>query len=97
MCTDLVDEEISIGIMLTGGELAAAVVAEAVIRLVPGLLDEDRSLKNPLRLPEHSPVYPPACIEAWRCRRYFIGEPRRDRVLAAPAGFAAHIENVLIY
>ena len=41
VCTDLVDEEISIGdYVLTGGELAAAVVAEAVIRLVPGLLDE---------------------------------------------------------
>ena len=42
VCTQLVDEEISIGdYVLAGGELAAAVVAEAVIRLVPGLLDEE--------------------------------------------------------
>ncbi|MEW5785854.1 MAG: tRNA (guanosine(37)-N1)-methyltransferase TrmD [Bacillota bacterium] len=37
----LVDEELSIGdYVLTGGELAAAVVTDAVVRLVPGLLEE---------------------------------------------------------
>ena len=37
----LVDEEISIGdYVLTGGELAAAVVVDAVVRLAPGLLEE---------------------------------------------------------
>lgn len=38
----LVDEEISIGdFVMTGGELAAAVVVDAVIRLLPGFLAEE--------------------------------------------------------
>ena len=38
----LVDEELSIGdYVLTGGELPAMVVADAVVRLLPGLLDEE--------------------------------------------------------
>lgn len=37
----LVDDEISIGdFILTGGELAAAVVVDAVVRLLPGFLEE---------------------------------------------------------
>ncbi len=40
----LVDEEISIGdYVMTGGELAAAVVVDAVIRLLPGFLAEEAS------------------------------------------------------
>lgn len=40
----LVDEEISIGdFVLTGGELAAAVVVDAVVRLLPGFLAEEAS------------------------------------------------------
>jgi tRNA (guanine37-N1)-methyltransferase len=36
---DLVDDEISIGdYVLTGGELAAAVIIDAVVRLLPGVL-----------------------------------------------------------
>ncbi len=42
--TALVDEEISIGdFVLTGGELAAAVVVDAVVRLLPGFLAEEAS------------------------------------------------------
>lgn len=38
----LVDEELSIGdYILTGGELAALVVADAVIRLIPGVINPD--------------------------------------------------------
>lgn len=38
----LVDDEISIGdFILTGGELAAAIVVDAVVRLLPGFLEED--------------------------------------------------------
>ena len=38
----MVDEEISIGdFVLTGGELAAAVVVDAVVRLLPGFLAEE--------------------------------------------------------
>jgi len=41
----LVDEEISIGdYVLTGGELAAMVVTDAVVRLVPGVLGDKNSL-----------------------------------------------------
>ena len=40
----LVDEEISIGdFVLTNGALAAAVVCDAIIRLLPGALGDDRS------------------------------------------------------
>lgn len=42
-----VDGEISIGdFVLTGGELAAAVIADAVIRLLPGALGKGESVKN---------------------------------------------------
>lgn len=40
----LVDEELSIGdYVLTGGELAAMVVTDAVVRLMPGVLGKDES------------------------------------------------------
>lgn len=44
ICDDLVDHEISIGdYILTGGELAAMIVIEAVTRLVPGVLGGEDS------------------------------------------------------
>lgn len=40
----LITREISIGdYVLTGGELAAAVMADAVVRLVPGVISDDQS------------------------------------------------------
>ena len=43
----LVDEEISIGdYVLTGGELAALVVIDAVTRLIPGALGDERSIEE---------------------------------------------------
>lgn len=43
----LVDEEISIGdFVLTGGELPALVIIDAVVRLIPGVLGDEESLKN---------------------------------------------------
>lgn len=42
--TSLVTREISIGdFVLTGGELAAAIVVDAVVRLVPGVLNDSES------------------------------------------------------
>ena len=42
--TEIVDEEISIGdYVLSGGELAAAVVCDAVIRLIPGAISDETS------------------------------------------------------
>lgn len=41
---DYVDEEISIGdYVLTGGELGAAVITDAVVRLLPGVLGKEES------------------------------------------------------
>lgn len=41
---ELIDEEISIGdFVLTGGELPALVMIDAVVRLVPGVLGDERS------------------------------------------------------
>jgi len=43
----LVDEEISIGdYILTGGELPAAILTEAIIRLIPGVLGKSDSLRK---------------------------------------------------
>jgi len=45
--TALVDDEISIGdYVLTGGELVAAVVVDAVVRLLPGVLAEEASTEE---------------------------------------------------
>lgn len=42
-----VDEEISIGqYVLTGGELPAAIIADSVTRLIPGVLKKDDATKN---------------------------------------------------
>jgi tRNA (guanine37-N1)-methyltransferase len=42
-----VDEEISIGdFILTGGELAAAVIIDSITRLIPGVLGKPESLRN---------------------------------------------------
>lgn len=43
----LVDEELTIGdYVLTGGELPAMVVADAIIRLIPGVIKEESSLNE---------------------------------------------------
>jgi len=43
----LVDEEISIGdYVLTGGELPAMVLIDSIVRLIPGVLGEKKSLKS---------------------------------------------------
>ncbi len=44
---ELVDEEISIGdYVLTGGEIPAMVLVDAVVRQIPGVVKEDESLVN---------------------------------------------------
>lgn len=66
----LITHEISIGdYVLSGGELAAAVVADAVIRLIPGVLNDETSaltdsFQDNLLAP---PVYTrPATYNGWR-------------------------------
>lgn len=47
ICCDLIDDEISIGdFVLTGGELAAMVIIDTVIRLIPGVLGSTLSASN---------------------------------------------------
>ena len=47
ICQDLVDEEVSIGdYVMTGGELAATVIIDAVTRLLPGVLGGDESAEK---------------------------------------------------
>jgi tRNA (guanine37-N1)-methyltransferase len=65
----LITKEISIGdYVLSGGELAAAVVADAVIRLLPGVLNDETSaltdsFQDGLVAP---PVYTrPATYKGW--------------------------------
>lgn len=55
----LVDEEISIGqYVLTGGELPAMVVVDAVVRLIPGVLGKKESLKEESFLEDNFLEYP---------------------------------------
>jgi tRNA (guanine37-N1)-methyltransferase len=65
----LVDEEISIGdYVLTGGELAAMVLVDSLVRLLPGVLGDKNSLKfesfegNLLEYPQYSR---PAKFKNW--------------------------------
>ena len=45
----LITREISVGdYVLTGGELPAAIIADAVVRLVPGVISEDDMLSAPI-------------------------------------------------
>jgi len=66
----IITREISIGdYVLSGGELAAAVVADAIIRLIPGVLNDETSaltdsFQNNLLAP---PVYTrPADFKGWK-------------------------------
>ena len=65
----LVDEEISIGdYILTGGELAAMVLVDSLVRLIPGVLGDKKSLNfesfegNLLEYPQYSR---PAIFKNW--------------------------------
>ncbi|MFO7951892.1 MAG: tRNA (guanosine(37)-N1)-methyltransferase TrmD [Bacillota bacterium] len=60
---ELIDQEISIGdYVLTGGELPAAVLVDAVVRLLPGFLDEEASANESFTEPmlEHPHYTRPA-------------------------------------
>lgn len=67
ICDTLVDDEISVGdYVLTGGELPAMVVADAVLRLIPGVLGgEDSAEKETFSegLVEHAQYTRPAVFE----------------------------------
>ena len=67
---ELVDEEISIGdYVLTGGELAAAIMADATVRLVPGVIGDEQSALSDSFQDNllAAPVYTrPADYKGWR-------------------------------
>lgn len=55
----LADEEVRIGnYVLTGGELATAVMTDAVVRLLPGVLGDDASSVDESHSTEHILEYP---------------------------------------
>lgn len=66
----LITREISVGdYVLTGGELPAAIIADAVVRLIPGVLgDEQSALKDSFQDNMlEPPIYPrPADYHGWR-------------------------------
>ena len=57
----LVDEEISIGdYILTGGELPAMVVTDALVRLIPGVLEKEKATQSESFSAPRSSLQPPA-------------------------------------
>ena len=69
ICEHLVTDEISIGdYVLTGGELPAMVVIDAIIRLLPGVLGSEESLLNESHvssLLEYPQYTRPAVFRGW--------------------------------
>jgi len=52
----LIDDEISIGdYVLTGGELPTMVVVDSIVRLLPGVLDEEATQNESFSLDTHNP------------------------------------------
>ena len=82
------DERISLGdYVLTGGELAAMVVADAVVRLLPGALGDEMSAQGRVILGGGSSgvraVHPPGVVpRPGRAADPAFGRPRQDRRLA---------------
>ena len=87
----MVDLELSIGdYVLSGGELPAMVVIDAVLRLLPGAIDDaspvDESFSNGLlEYPQYT--RPPEFEGTGSPRDPAIGQPRRGRRVAARAGY----------
>ena len=66
----LITREISIGdYVLTGGELAAAVMADAIVRIVPGVIGDEQSALSDCFQDDllSAPIYTrPASYKGWR-------------------------------
>jgi tRNA (guanine37-N1)-methyltransferase len=76
----LVDREVSVGdFVLSGGELAAAIVVDAVARLLPGVLGNEESSRNESFAPENEgfldcPQYTrPAEFRGWKVPDVLLG------------------------
>ena len=91
----LVTREISIGdYVLTGGELAACIIADSVIRIIPGAIGDEASaltdcFQDNLLAP---PVYtrPRRVQRLESARRAPLGQFRPNRPLEGGAGLGAH-------
>ena len=92
-----ITREISVGdYVLTGGELAAAIIADAVIRLVPGVISDEQSALSDCFQDDilAAPIYTrPADYKGWRVPHIYavIGDEQsalsdcfQDDILAAP-------------
>ncbi len=92
------DGELSVGdFVLAGGELAALVVVEAVARLLPGVLGNERSAergelrRRAARVP---PVHPAGRVPGMGgARGAALGRPRAGRPLAAGPGPGPHARH----
>ena len=78
----LITKEISIGnYVLTGGELAAAVITDAIVRLIPGVIGDEQSLlsdsfQDGLLAP---PVYTrPAVYKGWKVPEVLLSGHERN-------------------
>jgi tRNA (guanine37-N1)-methyltransferase len=76
----LADDEVSIGdFVLSGGELAAAVIVDAVARLIPGVLGNEESTRNESFSEENDglldcPQYTrPAEFRGWKVPEVLLG------------------------
>lgn len=91
----LITKEISIGdYVLTGGEIPAVAIADAVVRLIPGAIgDEQSALSDSFQDNLLAPpcLYPPRRIQGLACARHTSVRPQgEDRRLEARAGSRAH-------
>ena len=92
----LVDGELSVGdVVLSGGEVAACLVIEAVVRLLPGAMGNEASpVERELRaagLARGAAVHPPCRVPRLGGARHAAQRrSRQDRAVAAGPGPAPH-------
>lgn len=80
---NLVDEEVRIGnFVVTGGELPAAVMVDAVVRLLPGALGDDTSTRDESHNTPGYMEYPqytrPENFQGWTVPNVLLGGNHKD-------------------
>ena len=77
----LITKEISIGdYVLTGGELAAAVMADAIVRIIPGVISDEQSALSDSFQDNllAAPVYTrPADYKGWKVPDILLSEQKK--------------------
>lgn len=78
----LVDEIISIGdYVLTGGEIPAMVITDAIVRLIPGVLEEEATLKESHTKPgtlEYPQYTRPEVYEGWSVPKVLLSGNHKE-------------------